>query len=100
MKWDHDMPEVQRDGQKRYIDDRWKQLSNLQMDFEKEAMKYLFLINSGASVATLAFIGTATTVRSEQWAWSMLAFFAAGVILIGLTHIARIYCHFSALRRH
>lgn len=72
-----------------YVNQRWKQLYGLEMEFSSEGIKYLLLVNSGAAVAVLAFHGSVAAVRDMCWPKVMLGFFVVGVVLIGLLHIAR-----------
>jgi hypothetical protein len=72
-----------------YVNQRWKQLYGLEMEFGSEGIKYLLLVNSGAAVAVLAFHGSVASVRDMAWPKVMLGFFVIGVILVGVLHIAR-----------
>jgi hypothetical protein len=51
-----------------------------------QAMSYLLLINSGAAVALMAFMGTSARVRSLTSAWWSLGAFVLGVVLVGVAH--------------
>lgn len=72
-----------------YINQRWKQLYGLAMEFSSEEIKYLFLVNSGAAIAVLAFHGSVAAVRDMVWPKIMLECFVLGVIFVGLLHIFR-----------
>jgi len=78
-----------------YANERWHQLYGLQNDWGTEGIKYLFLVNSGATVAMLAFLGSVPEVRKLGWPIGMLGFFAFGVVLIGVLHSLR---HFHILQ--
>lgn len=88
MKYSDDTDE-HRKANIDYVNQRWKQLYGLEMDFSSEGIKYLLLVNSGAAVAVLAFHGSVATVRDMVWPKVMLGFFVMGVILVGLLHISR-----------
>ena len=88
MKYSDDTDE-HRKANIGYVNQRWKQLYGLEMEFSSEGIKYLLLVNSGAAVAVLAFHGSVAAVRDLLWPKVMLGFFVFGVILIGLLHIAR-----------
>lgn len=88
MKYSDDTDE-HRKANIDYVNQRWKQLYGLEMDFSSEGIKYLLLVNSGAAVAVLAFHGSVARVRDMVWPKVMLGFFVIGVILVGLLHIAR-----------
>lgn len=88
MKYSEDTDE-HRKANIDYVNQRWKQLYGLEMEFGSEAIKYLLLVNSGAAVAVLAFHGSVAAVRDMLWPKVMLGFFVTGVILIGFVHIAK-----------
>lgn len=88
MKYSDDTDE-HRKANIDYVNQRWKQLYGLEMEFSSEGIKYLLLVNSGAAVAVLAFHGSVAAVRDMLWPKVMLGFFVFGVIIIGLLHIAR-----------
>ena len=72
-----------------YIEVRWEQLSNLTLDLTNNGIKYLFLINSGASVALLAFLGSSEKIRALIWPWYALILFVGGIIFVGIINFAR-----------
>jgi hypothetical protein len=74
-----------------YANERWRQLYGLQNDWGTEGIKYLLLVNSGATVAMLAFLGSVPEARKLGWPIAMLGFFALGVVLIGVLHSLRHY---------
>lgn len=82
MKWSETPPESQ-ELRKGYIEGRWKQLSELELDWGNEGAKYLFLINSGGAVAVLSFLGAIKELRAFTWLYLVLLSFVTGVILIG-----------------
>lgn|GEM_PF-848612 len=73
-----------------YITERWSQLSQIEMDWTTDAIKYLFLINAGASAAILTFIGAVEGVRGMYWPWLMLLCFTLGIICVGFIHVIRV----------
>ena len=67
------------------INRRWKELYELEDEAEKEALKFLFITNSGGAVATLSFMGASAIARNSCFAKASLIAFALGLILIGIT---------------
>lgn len=90
MKWS-EIPEEQWANHQKYVEDRWKDLSLHAHTWSKESLKIIFLTNAGGAVATLTFIGTASTVRAEGWPWIMLGFFCFALILLQIFHGAQYY---------
>jgi hypothetical protein len=88
MKYSGYAPEEQL-GLRTYIDKRWGQLAVAHDQSVADTSKYIFLVNSGAAVATLTFIGTVARVREQLWPTWMLMMFVLGVILVGISHLAR-----------
>lgn len=82
-------PEEQREGHLAYVDQRWTQLSDLELSWSTDAIKYLMLVNSGATIAVLTFFGAIETVRPLLWPKVMLGFFVVGVVIIGIFHAVR-----------
>jgi hypothetical protein len=74
-----------------YLDKRWSQLAIAHDQSVSETSKYIFLVNSGAAVATLTFIGTVERVREQLWSTWMLMMFVLGVVLVGIAHLVRTY---------
>ena len=72
-----------------YIVERWKQLYGLETEWAAEGIKYLLLVNAGATIAMLAFHGSVEAIRYMLWPKVMLGFFVFGVILVGFLHIYR-----------
>ena len=66
------------------IDQRWRQLYELEKQWGEEAFKFLFLINSGGSIAMLSFIGAFSGGTNKIYLKVALGFFVAGVILVGI----------------
>lgn len=77
------------ESRRNLIDARWKQLHTLINEITNDGIKYLFLSNSGAAVAMLAFIGNSKTASEESWPWAMLFCFVLGLIGVGILHLAR-----------
>lgn len=69
MKYSDDSEE-HRKANIGYANERWRQLYGLQNDWGTEGIKYLFLVNSGAAVAMLAFLGS--VVEARKWWWTIL----------------------------
>ena len=67
-----------------FIQNRWKQLYELEKEWGKEAIKYLMLLNSGAAVATLSFIGASNAARESIFPALALTCFFLGVIAAGI----------------
>jgi hypothetical protein len=74
-----------------YVDRRWQQLSDLELEFGTEAVKYLFATNAGAAVGVLAYLGAAKPSPLPKPLLWMLTLFALGVVLVGLVHAARFH---------
>lgn len=81
--------EEQREGHLAYVDKRWAQLSDLELSWSADAIKYLMFVNSGATVAVLTFLGTIESVRPLLWPKVMLGLFVVGVVIIGIFHAVR-----------
>lgn len=90
MKYSDDSEE-HRTANIGYANERWRQLYGLQNDWGTEGIKYLLLVNSGAAVAMLAFLGSVADARKLSWPITMLGFFALGIVLIGFLHALRHY---------
>lgn len=88
MKYSEDTDE-HRKANIAYIDERWKQLCGLEVEWAAEGIKYLLLVNAGAAVAVLTFHGSVAAVRDMLWPKVMLGFFVSGVVLVGVVHICR-----------
>jgi hypothetical protein len=84
-----DTPLEQREGHIAYINKRWSQLSDLELSWGGEPIKYLLLVNSGAAAAILTFLGTSQQVRALLWPKVMLAAFMLGVVFVGLYQAVR-----------
>jgi hypothetical protein len=87
-------PEDRKFFQERF-NERWEQLYHLEKDYGLDAIKHLFLTNSGGAVATLAFIGTQKT-QVTAGAIASLLLFGFGIILVGF-HKAIIYHGISGI---
>ncbi|OGA55349.1 MAG: hypothetical protein A3F74_12545 [Betaproteobacteria bacterium RIFCSPLOWO2_12_FULL_62_58] len=74
---------------KAYIDLRWKQLSDLSINWGDEAIKYLLFVNAGAMAGALSFIGAMPHIRQSQWPLTALLLFALGVVIVGIYHAVR-----------
>lgn len=70
-----------------YIRGRWNQLYSVSQETNKEAVKYVALVNAGGAVAMLAFLGTLYSA-SHPLTGSLLislVFFVIGVALCGFS---------------
>lgn len=65
------------------IRDRYNELHEIRIGEVKEAVKYLFLVNSGGVVSFLAFLGASGT--GWKWQnWAALCCFTFGLIMVGV----------------
>ena len=92
-------PEPARKQHIDYINNRWKQLYDLEADSGKSALHYLFLVNAGGAATTLAFIGAIGANKIGLGAKFSLAFFVVGLILFGISK-AKTFHHMSGLFKH
>ena len=81
-----------------HIDRRWKQLYELEKEWGERALKYLFLTNSGGSIATLSFLGAYDKALNLNGTKLALFLFLLGVILAGVS-TAKVYHNMSRLLR-
>lgn len=82
-------PDEQRDGHITYVNKRWSQLSELELSWGADAVKYLLYVNSGAAVTVLTFIGTSEKIRALLWPKAMLGCFVIGVVFLGFYQVVR-----------
>lgn len=80
----------------KHIDIRWRQLYELEKEWSEKALKFLFLTNSGGSIATLSFLGAYDKALNLMGTRIALFLFVLGIILAGVS-IARTYHHMSKL---
>jgi hypothetical protein len=92
-------PPQQRQEQIGFINNRWRQLYELEKESGQTALQFLFLTNAGGAVATLAFIGAIGAGKIGIGAKLALAFFVVGVILLGVSR-AKQFHHMSGLFKH
>lgn len=71
-----------------HINRRWGQLYNLSSEWSNKCINYLFLVNSGGSIAMLSFIGARHQVHPLV-IWG-LVLMLLGLILVGIL-TARIF---------
>ena len=83
-------PEEIRESRIEYIRERWKQLSDTQGTRTEAFVKHLTLSNAGGALAVLSFLGAAYDRAMEVSAPLMLAFFVAGLLLVGVLHLAQL----------
>jgi uncharacterized membrane protein len=74
-----------------YINRRWKQLYDLEKERADQAIKYLFLTNSGGAVTVLSFMGASEKARTSLGPIFALSCFVVGIILIGVFNIIQYY---------
>lgn len=82
-------PIKQREGHIAYVNKRWSQLSELELSWGADAVKYLLFVNSGAAVTVLTFIGTSEQIRALFWPKAMLGCFVLGVVFLGFYQAIR-----------
>ena len=83
--FDKSVTEEMRKSRDSHINQRWGQLYSLAKDAGESAIKYLFTVNAGGAVATLAYLGS-TSVKNPDTNCikiSLLLFFL-GIIFIGI----------------
>ena len=90
MKWNELTAAADRERYENFISERWAQLSQLELDWSTDAIKYLLLVNSGAAATMLTFIGAVEGVRNLVWSWGILFMFTLGIIFVGGIHICRV----------
>lgn len=76
-------PDDQREGHLTYVGKRWSQLSELELAWGAEAVKYLLFVNSGAAATVLTFLGTSSHIRALFWPKIMLGAFVLGIVFLG-----------------
>jgi hypothetical protein len=86
-----DLPPDARDREVAGINVRWAQLNELVMEASEQAIKYLFLTNSGGAIAVLSFIGSSSNVRALWAPRIALALFSTGVVLAGVLLALRLH---------
>ncbi len=91
-KQDHDL----RQSLNEYINQRWKQLYELEKEWGERALRYLFLTNSGGAIATLSFLGTSSATINLFSAKIALFLFVLGVFLVGVS-TAKTFHHMSSI---
>ena len=64
---------------KSYLEEVFTELYKLRQDFGTEGIKTLLLVNGGAAVAVLAFLGSNPKAPISMWAIGGLLAYAAGV---------------------
>jgi hypothetical protein len=67
------------------INNRWRQLYELEKEWGERALKYLFLTNSGGAIATLSFLGAYDGALNIVGAKFALFLFVIGVLLAGIS---------------
>jgi hypothetical protein len=86
-----DIPPEFRPEELALVNQRLKQLLDLQKEAGQQAIQYLLLTNSGGAIAVLGFIGASNAVRALTLPRVSLAFFACGVFLSGVLLALRVH---------
>lgn len=93
------MDPITRQNNIDHLNQRWRQLYELDKEWGEKAFKYLFLTNSGGAIATLSFLGAAKDLSYLPCLKLALVAFVLGVVLVGAS-IARTYHNISSLFKH
>jgi len=72
-----------------YVAARWRQLSDLSNDSANQAIRYLYISNSGAAAGVITFLGVFEELRDQLWPRWMLILFFVGVLLVGIFWASR-----------
>ena len=67
-----------------YVNRRWRDLYERQLDVGDRMIKYLIFINSGGAVASLSLIGAMKTLDPIPGTRWMLTLFLLGIVVTGL----------------
>jgi hypothetical protein len=88
------MDSEKRENSINYLNNRWRQLYELEKEWGEKAVNFLFLTNSGGAIATLSFLGSDNELTIIQYLnfKVSLILFVIGVFFVGVT-IARAYHH-------
>lgn len=79
-----------------HINQRWRQLYELEKEWSEKAIRYLFFTNSGGAIATLSFIGASEKALKLLGIKIALLLFVVGIFFVGVS-TARTYHHMSGL---
>lgn len=79
-----------------HINQRWRQLYELEKEWGERSLRYLFLTNSGGAIAILGFLGGYPTAIKMLGAKISLISFVFGVLLVGVS-TAKQFHHMSRL---
>ena len=90
------MKDPQRENSINYLNQRWRQLYELEKEWGEKAVNYLFLTNAGGAIATLSFLGAAKDAIYLPCIKLALVTFVLGVIFVGVV-TARAYHHMQNL---
>lgn len=85
-----------RESLNSHINQRWKQLYELEKEWGERALRYLLMTNSGGAVATLSFLGASKGAINLLGAKVSLALFIVGIFLVGVS-TAKTFHHMSGL---
>jgi len=85
-----------RESLNTYVNQRWRQLYELEKEWGERALKYLMLTNSGGAIATLSFLGASSQTINLLGAKISLFLFVLGVFLVGVS-TAKIFHNMSHL---
>jgi hypothetical protein len=73
-----------RDNLVNHINQRWRQLYELEKEWSDRAFRYLFLTNSGGAIAVLSFFGASDKALDFAMLKAALLLFALGVLFVGV----------------
>jgi hypothetical protein len=96
MKKFSQMDSAARDRLSSHVNQRWRQLYELEKEWGERALKFLFLTNSGGAIATLSFLGAYDGALNLIGTKVALFFFVFGVLLAGIA-TAKTFHHMSHL---
>ena len=92
------MDPVTRQNSVEHLNQRWRQLYELDKEWGERGIQFLFLTNSGGAIATLSFLGAAKDTPNLICLKFSLMAFALGVFFVGIS-TARTYHRISFLFR-
>jgi cell division protein FtsL len=79
-----------------HINQRWRQLYELEKEWGEKALRYILFINSGGAIATLSFLGASEKAFNLSGAKIALLLFVVGIVFVGIS-TAKTYHHMSGL---
>lgn len=79
-----------------HINQRWKQLYELEKEWGERALRYLLMTNSGGAITTLSFLGAYKGALNLSGVKISLTLFVVGIFLVGIS-TAKTFHHLSGL---